>query len=62
MNFLNKKNASYPLYKTRYGNCSAQVDNGNQQHFASIVPDTAVAINGIKTYRVASFNRILEFS
>ena len=45
MSFLNKKNASYPLYKTRYGNCSAQVDNGNQQHFASIVPDTAVAIN-----------------
>jgi len=45
MNFLNKKNASYPLYKTRYGNCSAQVNSGNQQHFASIVPDTAVAIN-----------------
>lgn len=43
--FLTKiKNVPQLLSEVRYGNCSAQANSGNRQHFAGIAPSTAVEI------------------
>ena len=38
------KNVLQLLSEVRYGNCSAQANSGNCQHFAGIAPSTAVEI------------------
>ena len=38
------KNVLQLLSEVRYGNCSAQANSSNHQHFAGIAPSTAVEI------------------